>query len=102
MGFSHLRNPKSRALDVFPKDLAQKVCVNFVCKGRECTKEPCSFMHPRYPRDMKRATVEAIAQNFATTKKGWLSNYHCCRETLPADVTTMLGGSEGPTNSKRD
>ena len=59
-------------------------------------------MHPHHPRDMTRATVEAIAQNFATTKKGWLRDYHFCRETLPADITFMLGGSEGPNNCKRE
>ena len=97
MGLFYLRNPKSRALEVFPKYLAQKVCVDF-----KCLREPCTFMHPRYPKDMTRATVKAIELNFASTKKGWLSNYHFCRETLPADVTAMLGGSEGPSNSKRD
>ena len=98
----YLRNTKLRISEVFPKDLAQKVCVGFVCKGRECPREPCSFMHPRNPRYMTRATVEAIAQNFAATKKSWLSDYHFRRETLPADVTAMLGGLEGPNNSKRD
>ena len=102
IGMLYLRNPKSRALDVFPKDLAHKVCVNFTCKGKECLREACTFLHPRYPKDMARATVEAIAQNFAATKKGWLSDYHFCRETLPTDVKAMLGGLEGPTNSKRE
>ena len=59
-------------------------------------------MHPRNARDMARAMVEAIARNFAATKKGWLSNYHFRRETIPEDVTAMLGGSEGPNNSKRE
>ena len=98
MGMFYLRSPESRTTDVFPRDLAQKVCVDFTCKGRECTREPCSFMHPCNPRDMDRATVEAIARNFATTKKGWLSDYHYRNETtLPADVKAMIGGLQGPT-----
>ena len=102
MGLFYLRHSMSCSLDIFPKDLTQKVCIDFTCKGKECLRDPCTFMHPCNPRDMTRATVKAIAQNFATTKKGWLSDYHFHRETLLADVTAMLGGLEGPTNSKRD
>ena len=47
---------------------------------------------------MDKATVEAIARNFANTKKGWLSDYHFRNETaLPADGKAMIGGSQGPT-----
>ena len=89
----YLINTKARATDIFPRDLTQKVCADFTCKGRECTREPCSFMHPCNPRDIDKSTVEAIARNFATTKKGWLNDYHFHREmTLPADVKAMLGG----------
>ena len=97
MGMFYLKNAEARATDIIPQDLAQKVCADFTCRGRECTREPCSFMHPRNPRDIDKATVEAIVRNFATTKKGWLSNYHFRRETtLPADVKATLGGSQGP------
>ena len=97
MGMFYLRNTELRVRDIFPQDLSQKVCVDFTCKGRECTRDPCSFMHPRYPRDMDKATVEAISQNFATNKKGWLSEYHFRNKTmLPADVKAMCGGSQGP------
>ena len=65
----YLRNTELRVMDIFPQNLAQKVCADFTCKGRECTREPCSFMHPRNPRDMDKVTVKAIAQNFATTKR---------------------------------
>jgi hypothetical protein len=87
-----------KAIEVFPMGLKEKVCVDFTCKGRECTREPCLFMHPRNPRAMDIVTVEAIARNFATNKKGWLSDYHFQNETkLPADVKAMVGGSQGPT-----
>ena len=101
-GMFYLRNPKLLTSDVFPKDLAQKVCVEFTCKGKDCLREACTFLHPCYPKNMTRITVKAIAWNFATTKKGWLSDYHFCREKLPLDVTAMLGGSDGPSNSERD
>ena len=93
----YLRNVKSRTTYLFPCDLAQKVCTDFTCKGKECIRETCSFMHPRNPRDMGRETTKAIARYFATTKKGWLSDYHFCNETtLPADVKAKLRGSQGP------
>ena len=97
MGMFYLRNPEMRIVDIFPGNLVQKICADFTWKGRECTREPCLFMHPWNPRAMDRVTVEAIAQNFATSKKGWLSNYHFLNETtLPADVKAMVGGLQGP------
>ena len=84
-------------MDIFPQDMAEIICADFTCKGGDCTREPCSFKHLRNPRDMDKVTVEAIARNFATTKKGWLSNYHFRNETsLPADVLAMMGGLQGP------
>ena len=98
MGMFYLNNAEAQITDIFSQDLAQKVCVDFTCKGRECTRDPCSFMHPCNPREMDKATVNTIAQNFATNKKGWLSNYHFRnKSTLPDDVKAMLGGSQGPT-----
>ena len=95
----YLKNAELRVIDIFPRDLAQKVCAEFTYKGRECTREPCSFMHPFNPRDMDETNVESIAWNFATNKKGWLSDYHFCKETtLPVDVKAMLGGSQGPNH----
>ena len=91
----YLRNADAQVMDIFPRDLAQK-CADFTCKGRECTRYPCLFMHPCNPREMDKATVKAIAQNFGTNKKGWLSDYHFRNETtLPADVKAMIGGSQG-------
>ena len=47
---------------------------------------------------MEKVAVETSAQNFAKTKKGWLSNYHFRNETtLPADVKAIIGSSQGPT-----
>ena len=98
MGMFYLRNVNLCATDIFPRDLVQKVCADFTCKGKECNREPCSFMHPHNPRELDKATVKAIARNFATTKKGWLSDYHFRNETtLPADVKAMIGDSKGPT-----
>ena len=75
----------------------KKICADYTCKERECTREACSFKHPRNPKDMEKATVIAIAQNFAMTKKGWLSDYHLQNETaLPAEIKAMMGGLQRP------
>jgi hypothetical protein len=97
MGMFYLRNAEAQATDIFPRDLAQRICADFICKGRECVRESCQFMHPRNPREMDRVTVKAIARNFAITKKGWLSDYHFRHKTtLSADVKAMIGGSQRP------
>jgi hypothetical protein len=97
MGMFYLRNTELRVMDIFPRDLSQKVCADFTCKGRECTRDPCLFIHPCNPREMDKAIAKEITQNFATNKKGWLSNYHFCDETtLPADAKAMIGGLQGP------
>ena len=102
MGLFHISNPDINSSAVFPRDLAQKVCVDFTCKGKECIRENCTHLHPCQARDLDRARVEAIGHHFATTKQGWLSEYHFCREELPANVLAMLGGLKGPSNSKRN
>jgi hypothetical protein len=55
MGIFYLRNVESCATDLFPRDIAQKVCTDFTCKGKECVRETCSFMHPCNPENMDRA-----------------------------------------------
>ncbi len=98
MGMFYLKHPDSCAMDIFPRDLEEKIYGDFTCKERECTNPKCPSKHPCNPRDMDKVTVIAIARNFATTKKGWLSNYHFRNETtLPDDLKAMLGGLQGPT-----
>jgi hypothetical protein len=43
MSMFYLINVDLLATDIFPRDLDQKVCPDFTCKGKECTREPCSF-----------------------------------------------------------
>ena len=100
MGMFYLKNTNMRAADVFPKDLAEKVCVDFTCKSRECTKEGCTMKHPRWPRDLAKETNESIARHFETGKHGWCSDYHYRNYDMPADLNKIMGGSDGPKNSK--
>jgi hypothetical protein len=98
LGMFYLINADVRVGEVFPRDMEEKICVDFTCKGKECTRENCPFKHPVNPRDMDKCSVIAISRNFSKTKKGWLSDYHFRNETaLPADVLAMMGGSQGPT-----
>ena len=69
MGMFYLRNAEARGGDVFPQDMEEKICVDFTCKGKECTRENCPFKHPCNPRDMDKVTVVSIARNFSKTKK---------------------------------
>jgi hypothetical protein len=36
-----------KAIDIFRKDLPTKICADFTCKGRECSRETCPYSHPR-------------------------------------------------------
>ena len=70
MGMCFLSKPDMKASDVFPKGMAESVCVNFTCKGRKCTRENCTFVHPRKVGDLKRATVNAIGEHFLEKRVG--------------------------------
>ncbi len=60
MGMFFLSRPDMKASDIFPKGMAELVCVDFTCKGRECTRENCTFIHPRKVGDLKKETINAI------------------------------------------
>jgi hypothetical protein len=69
MGMFYLKNAETLAMDIFPRDLAEKICADFTCKEQECNRDRCSFKHPRNPRDMDKVTVVAITRNFTTKKR---------------------------------
>jgi hypothetical protein len=68
MGMFFLSKPDMGATDIFPKDMPDKICANFTCKGQECTHENCSFGHPKNTRELKPNTIAAIVQHFKTKK----------------------------------
>jgi hypothetical protein len=59
-----------KASDVFPKGMAESVCVDFTCNGRECTRENCTFVHPGKVGDLKKETVNALGKNFLEKRVG--------------------------------
>jgi hypothetical protein len=76
MGMFFLNRPDMKASDVFPKGMAESMCVNFTCKGRECTRENCTFLHPRKVGDLKKETVNAIGEHFLKKRVGWFNEWH--------------------------
>jgi hypothetical protein len=48
--------PKIGMDKIFPRDIPEKACIQFCCRGRECKKKletACPFLHPCSPEDLK-------------------------------------------------
>jgi hypothetical protein len=102
MGMFFLTKYDIKAIDIFPKDLPTKICANFTCKGRECTRENCPYSHPRNACELTVETIAAIACHFSLKKIGWLNKWHFMKYGhLSADVKALMGGKDGPSSSKR-
>jgi hypothetical protein len=102
MGMFFLTRNDTKAIDIFPKDLPTKICANFTCKGRECSRESCPYSHPRNACELPAETIAAIACHFSTKKIGWLNKWHFMKLAhLPPDVKALVGGKDGPSSSKR-
>jgi hypothetical protein len=103
MGMFFLSKPDMKASDVFPKGMAESVCVDFTCKGRECTKEDCTFVHPRKVGDLKKETFNAIGEHFLKKRVGWLNEWHFLKvaNELPKKIKQLMGGKDG-CSSKMD
>ncbi len=102
MGMFFLAKHDIRATDIFPKDLPNKICANFTCKGHECTRENCPYSHPRNACEFTAETIATIVCHFSSKKIGWLIKWHFIKlGDLPADVKALVGGKDGPSSSKR-
>ncbi len=60
LGMFYLRNETINTLDIFSKDMPEKLCTNFTCMGKECNNSYCDFAHPRKASELKRKTIIAI------------------------------------------
>jgi hypothetical protein len=103
MGMFFLSKPDMKASDVFPKGMAESVCVDFTCNGRECTRENCTFVHPRKVGDLKEETVNAIGKHFLEKRVGWFNEWHFLKvaNKLPKKFKQLMGGKDG-RSSKTD
>jgi hypothetical protein len=95
----YLRNPSVNPADIFPKDMPEKLCANFTCKGKECNNTNCDFAQPRKASELKRKTIIAIANHFIKKDLGWFNKYHFMRMLNITDsVKKLLGNTKGPTS----
>ncbi len=103
MGMFFLHKPDMKAVKIFPKDMPETVCTNFTCKGRECTRENCTFKHPRKVGKVKKETINAIGNHFLQKGIGWLNEWHFLRvrSKLPGELKSLLGEKDGPSASKK-
>jgi hypothetical protein len=98
MGMLFLSKPDTKASDVFPKGMAELVCVDFTCKGRECTRENGTFVHPRKVGDLKKETVNAIGEHFLEKRVSWFNKWHFLKvmSELPKKIQTTHGRKGWP------
>jgi hypothetical protein len=102
LGMFHLRNPTINPADIFPKDMLEKLCGNFTCKGKERTNTNCDFAHPRKALELKRKTIILIANHFIKKDVGWFNEYHFRRMPNITGVKKLLGNTKGPTSKMLD
>jgi hypothetical protein len=94
-GLFYLKDPSMDTSKVFPPNLSQKICVNFTCKGRKCSRPrgQCSFAHPVKPGDISEQDLAAIIAHFHEMNHGWL-NKHVFKDFAPvAKHESLLGDS---------
>jgi hypothetical protein len=102
MGMFFLAKKDTKATDIFPKDLPTKICADFTCKGRECTRENCPYSHPRNARELTAETITAIVCHFSSKKIGWLNKWHFMKlGHFSPDVKALIGDKDGPSSSNR-
>ncbi len=103
MGMFFFHKPDMKTVKIFPKDMPKTVCTDFTCKGREYTRENCTFKHPRKVGKLKKEMINAIGNHFLQKGIGWLNKWHFLRvrSKLPGELKSLLGGKDGPSASKK-
>jgi hypothetical protein len=99
LGMFYLRNASISPADIFPRDMPEKLCADFTCKGKECNNTNCDFAHPRKALELKRETIIAITNHFIKKDMGWLNKFHFMRMPNTTDgVKKLLGNTKGLTS----
>jgi hypothetical protein len=99
LGMFYLRNLFINPVDIFPKDMPEKLCANFTYKGKECTNSNCDFAHPRKALELKPETIMLIANHFIKKDVGWFNEYHFMRiPNITDGEKKLLGNTKGPTS----
>jgi hypothetical protein len=95
MGMFFLGRPDMKASDVFPKGMAELVCV-------DCTRENCAHLHPRKVSNAKKETVNAIGEHFLEKRVGWFNEWYFLKVLgeLPDKFKALMGGKDGRPSKK--
>ncbi len=93
LGIFYLKNPNISPSKVFPKDMPDKICTNFTCKGKDCANANCDFTHPHKASELKRETILAIASYFEKKDIGWFNEYHMKMPEMTAKVKRLLSNT---------
>jgi hypothetical protein len=95
----YLHNLPINPAGIFPKDMPEKLCATFTCKGKECNITNCDFAHPRKASELKCKTIIVIANHFIKKDVDWFNKYHLMRMPNITDgVKKLLGNTKGPTS----
>jgi hypothetical protein len=101
LGMFYHRNASINPMNIFPKDMPEKICANFTCKGKECNNPNCDFAHPRKASELKHKMINVIANHFIKKDVCWFSQYHFMRMPNITDgVKKLLGNTKGLTSKK--
>jgi hypothetical protein len=99
LGMFHIRNLSINPADIFPKNILEKLCVNFTCKGKECNNTNCDFSHPRKASEFKGKMSITITNHFIKKDVAWFNEYHFKRMPNITDgVKKLLDNTKGPTS----
>jgi hypothetical protein len=98
LGMFYRCNPSINHADIFPKDMLEKLCANFTCKGKECNNTNCDFAHPRKASKLKCETIIVIVNHFIKKDVRWFNEYYFMSMPNIIDgVKKLLGNTKGPT-----
>jgi len=102
-GVFYLKDPDAKG-PVFPSTMDQKLCAFFTCKGKECTNDNCTFVHPRNNEEITTTTWKQVCAHFEKMKNGWVNDWPVSQGKLknfPDEYKHLLGGSTGPANTSK-
>ena len=102
-GVFYLKDPDAKG-PIFPSTMDQKLCAFFTCKGKECTNDKCSFVHPKNNDEITTTTWKQVCAHFEKTKIGWVNDWPVSQgkmKNFPDEYKHLLGGSNGPTNTSK-
>jgi len=102
-GVFYLKDPAAKG-QIFPSTMEQKLCAYYTCKGRQCTTENCTFVHPKNNGEITNTTWKQVCAHFEKTKLGWINEWPVSQGNLknfPDEYKHLLGGASGPTNTSK-